>query len=70
MADAEDKCKCPGCNCFAGLVHVPKDGTYMVFPGGRVEEITNARHEGHAQVEDDIFNIYTVTTKESRDNDS
>jgi hypothetical protein len=68
MAEAEEKkCKCPGCNCFAGLVHVPKGGSYVVFPGGRVEEISNARHEGHAEVGDDRYDIYTITVKEPRE---
>jgi hypothetical protein len=66
MADA-DECKCPGCNCFAGLVHVPKDGTYMVFPGGRVAEVSHARHEGHTFTGGFLYDIYTVTTKEPRD---
>ena len=34
MAEAEeDKCKCPGCNCFAGLVHVKAEGTWVVVNG-------------------------------------
>jgi hypothetical protein len=39
MADNEEnKCKCPGCNCFSGLVHVPAEGDYFVI-NGEVTEI-------------------------------
>lgn len=34
MADYDEKkCKCPACNCFAGLVHVPTEGKFLVVDG-------------------------------------
>lgn len=34
MPDEEEReCKCPGCNCFSGLVHVKAEGTWVVVNG-------------------------------------
>jgi hypothetical protein len=63
MADEERECKCPGCNCFSGLVHVPADGTYVVFPGGRVRKVALASHI-EEMPEYDIYRFYVEVADE------
>lgn len=60
MPEDEKKCKCPRCNCFAGLVHVPATGEFFVRNGEVLEVMESDGIDNGGDDQCDAWTVYTV----------